>query len=134
MTTRPLPRPTALTQPFWDACRDHRLTVPRCSACGAYVFIPQSFCPVCLSTDLAWVESNGRGTIVTFTVVGRPQTPAFEAPYVVAVVRLDEGYEMLTNVVDVDPDDVTIGAAVRVRFVDMTDDVTLPCFAPVPSR
>lgn len=133
MTTRPLPQPTALTQPFWDGCREHRLTVQQCSACATFVFIPQAFCPACLSPDLAWVGSTGRGTIVTYTVVWRPQTPAFEAPYIVAVVRLDEGYEMLTNVVDVDPDDVAIGAPVSVRFVDVTKDVALPCFTLVPA-
>jgi uncharacterized protein len=129
--TPPLPRPTSLTQPFWNACRDHRLTVQRCESCGTYVFIPQAFCPTCLGTDLTWVESSGHGSIVTFTVVWRAQTPAFEVPYVVAVVRLDEGYEMMTNIVDVEPDDVTIGAPVEVRYVDVTPDVTLPCFAPV---
>ena len=128
MTTRPLPQPTALTRPFWDACREHRLTVQQCSVCATYVFVPQSFCPACLSPDLTWVESAGRGRIVAYTVVWRPQTPAFEAPYVVAVVRLDEGYEMMTNVVDVDPDDVAIGAPVSVRFVDVSSDGTLPCF------
>jgi uncharacterized OB-fold protein len=128
VTSRPLPRPAALTEPFWDACRQHRLIVQRCSACATYVFIPQAFCPSCLGTDLVWVDSSGRGTIVTFTVVWRPQTPAFDAPYVVAVVRLDEGYEMMTNVVDADPDDVTIDAPVIVRFLDLAEDATLPCF------
>ena len=129
--TRPLPHPTSLTQPFWEACRNHRLTVQRCESCGTYVFIPQAFCPACLSTELAWVESSGHGNIVTFTVVWRAQTPVFEVPYVVAVVRLDEGYEMMTNIVDVEAEDVTIGAPVGVRYVDVTPDVTLPCFAPV---
>jgi len=96
-----------------------------------HVFIPQSFCPACLSTSLSWVESSGDGAVVTFTTVWRPQTPAFEAPYVVAVVRLDEGYEMMTNIVDVDPDHVTIGARVNVRYLDVTADVTLPCFTLV---
>jgi uncharacterized OB-fold protein len=128
VTTRPLPRPTGLTEPFWNATRGHRLVVQRCSACATHVFIPQAFCPACLGTDLVWVESRGIGRIVTFTVVWRPQTPAFDAPYVVAVVRLDEGYEMMTNIVDVDPDEVEIGARVAIRFLDVTDDVTLPCF------
>ncbi|MGD9995684.1 MAG: Zn-ribbon domain-containing OB-fold protein [Ilumatobacteraceae bacterium] len=128
--TRPLPRPTALSTPFWDACREHRLIVQRCTSCATFVFVPQEFCPSCLGTGLEWVESNGVGTIVTFTVVWRPQTPAFDVPYVVAVVRLDEGYEMMTNIVDVEPDEVAIGAAVTVRFVELPGEVTLPCFAP----
>ena len=123
-----MPQPTDLSRPFWDACREHRLTVQRCDACATYVFIPQAFCPACLSTELRWVESNGTGTIVTFTVVWRPQTTAFDVPYVVAVVRLDEGHEMVTNVVEADPDAVRIGARVEVCFVDVDFSVTLPCF------
>jgi uncharacterized protein len=131
--TRPVPRPTALTEPFWDACRERRLIVQRCATCATHVFIPQSFCPECLGTELEWVESSGRGVVVTYTVVWRPQTPAFDAPYVVAVVRLDEGWEMMTNVVDVDPESVDIGAPVVVRFLDVTDDVSLPCFTLEPA-
>ncbi len=126
--SRPVPHPTSLTAPFWQACRENRLLTQRCDKCGAYVFTPQRFCRVCHADALTWVESAGRGRIVTFTVVWRPQTPAFDPPYVVAVVRLDEGYEMLTNIVGAPADDVAIGAAVRVRFVPVTDAVTLPCF------
>lgn len=92
------------------------------------MFIPQHFCRECQASTLAWVESGGTGRIVTFTVIWRPQTPAFEAPYVVAVVRLDEGYEMLTNIVGGASEDVAIGAAVRVCFEPVTDAITLPCF------
>jgi uncharacterized OB-fold protein len=128
VVVRPLPRPTALSRPFWDACREHRLIVQRCDNCGAHVFIPQAFCPRCRSTSLSWVDSAGRGEIVTFTVVWRPQTPAFEAPYVVAVVRLDEGYEMMTNIIETLPDAVEIGARVAIRFLDVTPEISLPCF------
>ena len=125
---RPVPQPTLLSRPFWDACREERLTVQRCENCHEYIFIPRTFCPVCLSTSLAWTDATGLGTIVTYTVVWRAQTPAFATPYVVAVVRLDEGYEMLTNIVDSEPEDVSIGARVQIRFVEISADVTLPCF------
>lgn len=71
------------------------------------------------------------GSIVTYTVVWRPQTPAFEVPYVIAVVRLDEGVEMLTNLVDVQPEQVSIGARVRVVFTDVAEHMTLPFFTLV---
>ncbi|MGD9986576.1 Zn-ribbon domain-containing OB-fold protein [Pseudonocardia sp.] len=125
---RPVPHPSPLTQPFWDACRDGRLLVQRCDKCGAHVFTPQEFCRECHADALTWVESAGVGHVVTFTVIWRPQTPAFEVPYVVAVVRLEEGYEMVTNIVGAPPDAVVIGAPVRVRFTPVTDTVTLPCF------
>jgi uncharacterized protein len=130
--TRPLPRPTRLSEPFWTACKEHRLLAQRCEKCGSHVFIPRTFCPECLGRDLAWVPTGGTGVVVTYTAVWRAQTPAFETPYVVAVVRLDEGHEMLTNLVDVAPADVRIGMRVRVRFLDVSAEITLPCFAPLP--
>jgi uncharacterized OB-fold protein len=123
-----------LTRPFWDACADGRLLFQQCGACAAPVFIPQELCPRCWSTDLHWRESSGRGRIVTFTVVWRGQTPAFETPYVVAVIRLEEGHEMMTNIVGADPapdsDDggVRIGAPVRVVFEPTEGGIALPCF------
>lgn len=128
LTHRPVPHPSPLTAPFWAACRDGRLLVQRCDKCGAHVFIPQEFCRACQADTLTWVESSGRGHVVTYTVVWRPQTPAFEVPYVVAVVRLDEGYEMLTNIVGTPPEAVAIGGRVRVHFAPVTDAITLPCF------
>lgn len=125
---RPVPHPSPLTEPFWAACREDRLLVQRCDGCGAHVFIPQEFCRECHAAALTWVQAAGVGHVVTFTVVWRPQTPAFEVPYVVAVVRLEEGYEMLTNIVGTPPERVTIGAAVRVRFTPVSEAVTLPCF------
>ncbi|MFI5953899.1 Zn-ribbon domain-containing OB-fold protein [Cryptosporangium sp. NPDC051539] len=122
---RPLPRPTALSQPFWDGCLDGRLLVQRCANCARCFFIPSAFCPHCLDTRYEWIESSGLGHVVTCTVVWRPPTPAFEPPYVVAVVRLEEGYEMLTNIVGAA---APIGSDVRVRFHRESDEITLPFF------
>jgi len=129
--TRPVPQASELTRPFWDGCRRGVLLVQRCKACASHTFTPQDFCRSCLSLDLEWVESAGEGVIVTYTTVWRPQTPAFEAPYVVAVVALTEGYEMLTNIVDTEPAEIQVGAKVHVAFRDVTPEVTLPCFSVV---
>lgn len=129
---RPLPKPTELSRPFWEGCRQHKLLVQRCGRCARCFFIPSAFCPHCLDVDHTWVQSSGRGEVVTWTVVWRPPTPAFEPPYVVAVVRLEEGYEMVTNLLDVDPDTDLMGAAVRVRFRQESDDITLPFFELTP--
>lgn len=128
---RPVPRPTPLTRPFWDGCRERRLLVQRCHDCGAHVFIPQEWCAECLGNDLRWVESSGTGEVVTYTVVSRSQTPAFETPYVIAVVRLAEGHEMMTNIIGPDATAVQIGDPVEVSFVPIDPDVTLPCFQRV---
>jgi uncharacterized OB-fold protein len=127
----PVPHPSVLTGPFWAACADGRLIVQRCADCERYVFTPQVFCRYCLGSSLEWVDSAGLGRIVTYTVVWRPQTAAFTAPYIVAVIEVDEGYQMISNLVGSDRADVGIGDAVRVRFVPVTEAVTLPCFERV---
>lgn len=125
---RPLPRPTALSRPFWEGCLRGELLVQRCANCSRHFFIPSAFCPQCLSQNYEWVASSGRGHVVTYTVVWRPPTPAFDAPYVVGIVQLEEGYEMFTNIVDAKSSDDLIGAAVQVRFHRESDDIALPFF------
>jgi uncharacterized OB-fold protein len=129
--TIPLPRPTSLSRPHWEGCREGILRVQRCQACRAYVFIPQPLCSACQSDALEWVESPGRGRVYSYTVVHRPPRPAFQAPYVVAIVEMDEGWHMLTNLVDCDPESVAVGMPVEVAFRRMSDEITLPFFRPV---
>ena len=124
----PLPRPTALSKPHWDGCREGVLRVQRCSACSTFVFIPQPVCTACLSASLAWVEISGRGTLYSYTVVHRPQQPAFEVPYTVAVVELEEGFHMLSNLIGVELDAIEIGMPLEVSFESMSDEITLPFF------
>jgi uncharacterized protein len=124
---RPVPRPTAVTAPFWDACKEGRLLYQRCPGCGTAIFPPQSFCPNDLSTDLDWRESVGLGTIYSYTTIWRPQTPAFEVPYSVAIIELDEGYTMLCNV-DVEPERMRIGLPLSVTFRPLSEEITAPCF------
>ena len=126
----PLPQPTPLSRPHWDGCREGVLRVQRCGDCDAYVFVPQWFCPRCQSEALAWVESSGRGTVYSLTTVYRPQRPEFEVPYTVAIVELEEGVHMLTNLVDCAIEDCRIGMPVQVTFQKMSDDITLPMFRP----
>lgn len=126
----PLPRPTELSRPHWDGCREGVLRVQRCSACGAHVFIPQPLCTRCQSGALEWVASAGRGTLYSFTTVHRPPSPAFTVPYVVAIVELDEGFHMLSNLVDCAPEDVRIGMRLEVTFRPVSHEITLPLFRP----
>jgi uncharacterized OB-fold protein len=130
---RPLPEPSPLTEEFWSAARRHELVRPVCSRCGHSHFTPQVACPHCLATDWSYRPSTGRGTVYSHTVVHRPPGPGFEPPYVLAVVDLDEGWSMLTNVVGCDVHDVHIGQAVQVRFDDVAPGVVVPVFAPAPA-
>jgi uncharacterized OB-fold protein len=130
LDNRPVPIPSSLSKPFWDGCSNGQLMVLRCDACGHYVFIPDPMCPNCQSRTLTWVESSGIGTIDSFTIVHRPQQPSFAVPYVVAIVELEEGWYLPTNIVDIEPDQVRIGMPVRVRFERRGEDMTVPLFVP----
>lgn len=128
---RPLPRlDEPDTGPFWEAARRHELSYETCDECGEIVFFPRSHCTACLSRSLSWKVSAGRGTIYTFSVVRVNRHPGFAGmvPYVVAWVDLDEGFRMMSHIVDVAPENVAIGAPVEVRWQDL-DDVTLPVFS-----
>ncbi len=127
----PLPRPTPLSEPHWAGCREGRLRVQRCLDCGGHIFIPQPVCTHCTSDALEWVDSTGRGTVYSFTTVHRPPRPEFDVPYTVAIIELDEGFHMLTNLVDCAPEGIRIGMEVVVEFRRMSDEITLPMFKPL---
>lgn len=125
-----LPRPRELTAPFWRGCREGELRVQHCRDCRRHVFIPQLACPNCLSRQLDWVVSSGRGQVHSYTIVHRPQRPAFEVPYIAAIIELAEGWYMLSNVIDCDSEGIHTGMPVTVRFRRMSAEITLPLFAP----
>jgi uncharacterized protein len=127
---KPLPVADKLTEPFWQAARERRLLVQRCGACEEAQFYPRRHCVHCFAPDPAWVESNGRGRVHSFTVTHRNQDPGFavDCPYVFALVELDEGVVLSANLIGVPPEDVEIGMPVRVVYVDVTTDVSLPQF------
>jgi uncharacterized protein len=126
---RPVPRPTALSKPFWDATARHELVLQRCTIDGHYEWTPQVACSKCLNESLEWVAVTGLGQVYSYSVVHRPQGPEFEVPYIVAIVELDEGPRMLTSLVDIGPDEVKIGMPVEVRFED-AGDLALYRFGP----
>jgi uncharacterized OB-fold protein len=128
----PLPEITAESRPFWDGCRRHELLVQRCRVCGTFQHYPRGICARCWGADLEWRPSAGRGAVYTFTVVHRSQAPGFKErlPYVLAYVELEEGVQVLTNLVGCAPGEVAIGMPVRVTFEDVTPEVSLPRFVP----
>lgn len=133
MYEKPLPIVDPDTAPFWAAAKEHRLMVKRCAACGEHHFYPRELCSHCHSDQVDWVEVSGAGSIYSYTVARRPAGPAFkaDAPYVVAVVQLDEGPRMMTNLIGCAPETVRIGARVEVIFDDVTEEITLPKFTLV---
>ena len=130
MSEIPVPVPTELSRPFWEAAREGRLVLQKCGACGAFRWTPQVLCTVCLSEDSAWTPVSGRGRLYSYTIVHRPPLPAFAAPYVVAVVRLEEGPLMLSNIVDADPAALAMEMPVEVVFQPLSDQITAYRFRP----
>jgi len=122
--------PSELTQPFWDGARARRLLVQRCNACRRTFFRPEIACPHCLSQDWQWTESSGRGTVYSFSVVHRPPTQAFAVPFIFAVITLEEGWVMFSNLIGLEPEDARIGMAVEVTFHDLENGLTVPLFRP----
>jgi uncharacterized OB-fold protein len=133
---RRLPIPQAETELYWEKAHAHELWLMRCDDCGNAYFYPRSICPICFSRNTRWFQASGRGTLYAFSIVHRPPSPAFAAPYVAAMVELEEGPRMPTNLVDVEPDPtaIRIGMPVEVVFEDVTETISLPKFRPASSR
>ncbi|MGI5326823.1 Zn-ribbon domain-containing OB-fold protein [Actinomadura nitritigenes] len=129
---KPVPRPTPDTRPFWDGTAAGELRVQRCRGCGRHFFYPRPACPHCGSGDVAWVTATGRATLHSYVINHRP-APGFEdeAPYVIAIVELEEGVRMMSNLVGVpaDPEHLPLDLPLRVVF-EQRGDVRLPLFAP----
>ena len=126
------PRVDDETRPFWAATAEGRVHLPRCDRCGLVIWYPREHCPDDHGS-VTWVDLSGRGSIYSFTVVRRGATgPWREHPdYVVAYVELDEGPRLLTNIVDCDPEALSIGAAVEAVFDDTGEGNSLLRFRPV---
>jgi len=124
------PSTTPDTQFFWDGLRDQRLLVQRCTACGTLRHPPRPMCPAC--NDLGWdtVEASGRGTLHSVVAPQHPQFPFLDYPYLVALVDLEEGTRLVSNLVDVALEDAEIGMAVEVTFVEFDNGVVLHQFRP----
>jgi hypothetical protein len=134
MSDRPpikAPQIDASTQEFWDAARRGVLRIKHCKACGANHYYPRPFCPTCWSTDVEWIDAAGTGTLYTYSVVHANDLPSFRSrvPYVVAMVDLDEGPRMETNLVECPPDELRVGMRVAVVFED-EGGLVLPRFRP----
>ncbi len=129
---KPIPYVDAVTEPFWDATVEGRLTYQQCPACGHRQFYPRAACTACGQTP-ALVDAVGTGTVHTFTVIRQYGGRGFkdELPYVVAMIELDEGPKMMGNVTDVDPESVRIGDRVQVWFADAGDRAHIPLWKPV---
>lgn len=130
--TQPLPKPTPESRPYWDGLKQRKLMLPYCLDCSKPHFYPRVVCPHCGLRRLEWRQASGRGTLYSFVVNHRPPPWRGKDPYVIAVVELDEGPRLMTNLVGVapDPSRIECDSAVEIEYVDVTAEVTLPFFHP----
>ncbi len=127
--------PDVWTQPFWDAAAEHRLVVPRCTACGTFRLPPSAFCWKCRAQEVEWVEHDGRGQVYAFTVIWHPLLPdvADTVPYVPAGVELPgtNACRLVGAMRDVRPSEVHIGMDVELVWRDVEPGTSVPTWRPV---
>jgi len=134
VSTRLAPTVTPDTAFFWEGVAEGRLLLQRCVACGRFRHPPRPMCPWCRSLGWEAVEASGRGTVFSFVMPTHPELPFMEYPYVVAVVELEEGTRMVTNIVGVGPGEVRMGMVVHVTFETFDNGMVLPQFTPGVDR
>ncbi len=128
---RPRPAISPDTAFFWEGAARGELLIQRCTACGTLRHPPRPMCGECGSLDWNTLKASGRGTVYSFVVYHHPPVPAFDIPYVVALIELEEGTRLVSNVVGIPTDAVRIGMPVEVSFETVDDDLILPMFRPV---
>ena len=127
---KPLPVPSALTAPYWQAAAEGRLLIQECRSCGHLQFYPRGHCLSCGAGDPSWRVASGCGTLHTFSVIHRSGMPGFteEVPYVFAIVELEEGPRMSTNLVGVDVEQIVVDMPVQATFTQISDELGIPQF------
>jgi uncharacterized OB-fold protein len=129
---KPVPVPTPDTQRFWDAASAGELWIQQCRSCRRHYFYPRDVCPHCTSRDVEWIRASGRATLWSYVINHLPAR-GFEddAPYVIAIVRLEEGPQMLTNIIGVEPtpEALPLDLPLTVTF-EARGDVAVPLFRP----
>ncbi|CAN5407998.1 hypothetical protein BH10ACT1_BH10ACT1_18610 [soil metagenome] len=133
MTFRLAPSMSPDTQFFWDGLKEHRLLIQRCTGCGVLRHPPRPMCPACNALGWDALEASGRGVVHSFVMPQHPQFPFFEYPYIVALVELEEGTRLISNLCQVAPEDATVGMAVEVFFETFDDGLVLHQFRPTVS-
>ncbi len=130
--TMPLPLVDSTTLPWWQAAAEHRLVVQRCTSCEHTRLPPAPVCPECRCDEADWQELSGRGEVYTYTLVHRPLAADQDLPFVIAVIALEGagGVRMISNLVDVAPEDLAIGLPVEIVWEDMSADLAIPRFRP----
>ena len=129
---RARPKPTPETQHFWDGCKQGELRLQTCETCAKTYFPPRPFCPACGSRKVRVSKASGKATLYSYVINHRPLAPGFTEPYAIAVVTLDEGPRMMTNIVECPqtPEALVLDMPLQATFEKLDDAITLPLFKP----
>jgi len=130
-TERAIPVATPDTEQFWEHAKKGELAIQRCASCSTYIFYPRSHCPFCFADEVPWVVVSGLGTLHSY-VISHRRAPGFEPPYVIAIVALDEGPRMMSNIVGVEPIPEALQLDMRLAVVfEEQGGMAIPRFTPV---
>lgn len=127
------PRLTSETKRYWEGCQKREILIQHCTDCGKYQFYPRPICMNCMSENIEWKQASGKGKVLSYTIVHRAISKAYsnEVPYVVALIELDEGVTMMSNIIGKKLEAIEIGMRVEVVFEDWSEEITIPKFCPV---
>lgn len=130
---KPVPVVAPVAVPYWEAARREELSLQHCARCAAVIFYPRPWCPQCFSLELEYRRVSGRAEVISFSIVYQAPFEAYapDVPYVLAIVRLVEGPQMMTNIVGCVPDSVHVGMPVEVCFETRAEEFRVPVFRPV---
>jgi uncharacterized OB-fold protein len=132
---RAIPKPTPETQHYWDGAREGELRLQTCDSCANTYFPPRPFCPECGSREVSVVKASGKGRLFSYVINHLP-SPGFEPPFAIAVVELDEGPRLMSNILECEqtPEALLLDMPLEVTFEKLTDEITLPQFRPAPAE
>ena len=111
--------------PFWEGTKNKQLLLQSCKECGTMLMPPRPMCPECLCNEQEWKPASGKGKIFSYVTYQKSPHPAFKAPYCVVLVELEEGVRVVSNTVDIPPDEIEIGMSVEVVFEEIDEKLTL---------
>ena len=129
--SRSVPVPTPETAHYWEGARAGELRLQRCDDCDHVYFPPRPFCPGCSSRAVSVFTASGRGALASYVINERPH-PSFDGPFAIALVALEEGPRMMSNIVDCEqtPEALELDMPLEVRFEKLSVEISLPVFAP----
>ncbi|MCJ7520639.1 MAG: Zn-ribbon domain-containing OB-fold protein [Dehalococcoidia bacterium] len=132
-TEHPVPIPPIIwdNMGYWEGINRHELVFQRCKECGTWRHPPRPVCPKCRSFEKEWAPSTGKGAVYSWVTYQESPHPGFKAPYSVVLLEMEEGVRLVSNMVDIKPEEISIGMPVEVVFEDIAEGLTLPKFRKV---